>query len=386
MSTVPQNVIAARQRVIGTDYFALGYLALAVVAYDAESDEPQAIVGAITNAVNDKMNGITHWDTNGYWQLEWGPAITMNRWSWRANLIFVASYRDADSKLPIFTAVVIRGTDTTAGMRGLITQVREDLSVHCQKKWGDPIGDTAEFTLFGCATHDQSFSSTPYVASGTLLGMRDLLGLTSNGQTVAQFLESFLPQYADAASPLPVVVTGHSLGGDQCSVIALSLNSLASFQSGGAVILPNSFASPATGNQAFADLYASTFPNLRRWYNTFDLIPFIFGDLDGIAGLWVTAPYACNDPIPEDAKILLSLFKHDVNDLQYVHESIGARPFNGRCMPPANREPWFGQIGFQHLTPCGYWAPMSAAHASVLGPMDYPTWTGDDPATCWKSR
>lgn len=384
MASTPQNVMAARQRVIDTDYFALGYLALAIAAYDAESEQPGPIIDAITDAVNHQMNGITHWDVPGYWQLEWGPAITMNRWSWRANLIFAASYRDTTSKLPIFTAVAIRGTDTSAGVRGLITQVREDLAVHCQKKWGEPIGDTAEFTLFGCASHDESYSSTPYVASGTLLGMRDLLGLTSKGQNVTQFLESFLPQYASTEAPLPVVVTGHSLGGGQVSVISLSLNALPSFQSKGAIILPNSFASPMSGNKAFTDLYERTFPNLRRWYNTFDLIPFAFGDLDGISNLWVKGPYAaCSDPIPEDAKILLSLFRHDVHGLQYVHESSGARPFNGRCQPPAKKQPWFSQLLFQHLTPCGYWAPMSSTYANVLGPMDFPTWSQDNPANCW---
>ena len=385
MTDIPANVIAARQRAISTDYFALGYLALSIAAYDAESEQPAQIVAAITDAVNEQMNGITHWDTDGYWQLEWGPAVTMNRWSWRANLIFVASYRDKASKLPIFTAVVIRGTDTSAGVRGLITQIREDLAVHCQKKWGEPIGDTAAFSLFGCASHDESWSSTPYVASGTLLGMRDLLGLTANGKNVSQFLESFLPQYASTTSPLPVVVTGHSLGGGQCSVVSLSLNSLPSFQSKGAVILPNSFASPMSGNKAFADLYAATFPNLRRWFNTFDLIPRFPGDLDGISQLWVAPTYTCNDPIPEDAKILLGLFKHDVHGLQYVHEGSGARPFNGQCMPMSGqKQPWFSQLGFQHLTPCGYWAPMSKGYANVLGPMDFPTWTKDSsPANCW---
>jgi hypothetical protein len=385
MTTIPQDVAAARRRAINSDYFALGYLALSIAAYDAEGDQPPQIIAAITDAVNDKMNGITHWDTNGYWQLEWGPGITLNRWSWRANLIFVASYRDTASKLPIFTAVVIRGTDTSAGVRGLITQLREDLGVHCQKKWGEPIGDTATFTLFGCASREESASSTPYVASGTLLGMRDLLGLTSGGKNVTQFLESFLPQYATTDAPLPVVVTGHSLGGGQVSVVSLSLNSLPSFQSKGAVILPNSFASPMSGNKAFADgLYAATFPQLRRWYNTFDLIPFVFGDLDGIGNLWSKGPYAaCSDPIPEDAKILLSLFKNDVHGLQYVHESSGARPFNGRCQPSDGKQPWFSQLGFQHLTPCGYWAPMSSTYKDVLGPMDFPTWTATNPSECW---
>lgn len=387
MTTIPQNVIDARQRVINSDYFALGYLALSIAAYDAESDQPPQLIAAITDAVNNQMNGITHWDVPGYWQLEWGPAITMNRFSWRANLLFVASYRDKASKLPIFTAVSIRGTDTSAGIRGLITQIREDLAVHCQKKWGEPVGeDVAAFTLFGCASHDQSFSSTPYVAAGTMLGMKDLLGLTSNGQNVTQFLGSFLPQFASTDAPLPVIVTGHSLGGGQVSVMSLSLNSLPPFQSKGAVILPNSFASPMSGNKAFTDLYSATFPNLRRWYNTFDLIPFVFGDLDGIANLWDKGPYAaCSDPIPEDAKILLSLFKHDVNRLQYVHESSGARPFNGRCQPPAKRQPWFSQLGFQHLTPCGYWSPMSSTYAKVLGPMDYPTWMNNNPSECWPS-
>lgn len=388
--TVPQSVVDARRQALTSDYFALGYLALCAASYSDESGVPSAIEQAIETNVP-SMTALTHWSTPGYWQLEWGPAITQQRLSWKANLLFAASYREQSSKLPVFTAVCIRGTDTTAGVRGVLTQLREDLGAHCQRQWGTPVEDASTFALFGCASGSESQSSTPYVAAGTLLGLDDLLGLTGKNQTtgdqqtVEQFLTSFVPQYASADAPLPVVVTGHSLGGCQTSVVAMALQGLPLFGDGGAVIAPNSFAAPTAGNQAFADLYLKTFPHARRWYNTFDLIPFAFDALPGMQELWSGGVYAaCSDPIPSDAKFLLALIERDIRGLQYVHENgTATRSMAGSCMPAGqSRHPWVGQLEYQHFLPCGYWANMLKNYKSVLGPMDRPTWNDKVPPVC----
>lgn len=44
-------------------------------------------------------------DVPGKWTLDWGPGITSNFFKWKANRMFVASYRDPASNLPVFTAV-----------------------------------------------------------------------------------------------------------------------------------------------------------------------------------------------------------------------------------------------------------------------------------------
>lgn len=367
MSDVPSNVAAARQQVITTDYYALGYLALCVASYADESGSPEKIEAAVAADVP-RIGQIG--DVPGTWTLDWGPAITTNRWSWKANLLFAASYRDPASNLPIFSAVVIRGTDTSAGFLGVLTQMKEDLEPGCQLPWP---GGTGE-----CATSEQSFSNTPYMARGTFKGFHDLIGLqgvnhsTQAKQTVAEFLAEFLPAYADAAAPLPLIVTGHSLGGCQTSPMALYINGQASAQSG-VTAVPNSFAASTAGNQAFADLYLETFPNARRWFNTFDLVPRGFDDLATMSDLWSVAPYTCGCKLPELARPLLDLFKFEVKDLQYAHEGGTAnRQLNGTC-GPTNGE-WSAQLEYQHFVPHGYWSLMVNQYSSVLGALSFPSW------------
>lgn len=367
MSEVPANVAAARQQAITTDYYALGYLALCVASYADESGSPEKIEAAVAADVP-QIGQIG--DVPGTWTLDWGPAITTHLLSWKANLLFAASYRDPASNLPIFSAVVIRGTDTSAGFLGVLTQMKEDLEPGCQLAW--PSGTGA------CATSEESFSETPYMARGTFKGFNDLIGLqgvnhsTQAKQTVAEFLAELLPAYADAGAPLPLIVTGHSLGGCQTSPMALYVNSRAAAQSG-VTVVPNSFAAPTAGNQAFADLYLSTFPNARRWFNTFDLVPMGFAGLATMSELWNVAPYSCGCKMPELAHPVLDLFEHEVKGLQYAHEGGTAnRQLNGAC-GPTNGE-WGAQLEYQHFVPHGYWSLLVNQYSPVLGALQFPPW------------
>lgn len=368
MSEVPGNVAAARQQAIATDYYALGYVALCVVSYADESGSEDQIKKAVAAKVP-TLGQIG--DVPGTWTLDWGPAVTTNLLSWKANMLFAASYRDPVSKLPIFSAVVIRGTDVGAGFLGVLTQIREDLEPGCQLHWPSGAG--------ACADAAQSASGTPYVARGTFEGFNDLIGLrgvnqsTQETQTVAEFLAEFLPAYADSAAPLPLIVTGHSLGGGLTAPLALYLNGQASAQSG-VTVVPNSFASPTAGNPGFADTYLSTLPNARRWFNTFDLVPRAFNDLSTMSDLWSVAPYSCGCKLPFWAPPVLDIFKDEVKDLQYAHEGGTAnRQLNGACGPTSGeKHTWGAQLEYQHTLKTGYWNLMINQSSSVLGKLPFP--------------
>lgn len=368
MSQIPANVAAARQQAITTDYYALGYLALCMVAYLDEGAEPGVIEAAIAKEVPSlgQIGGVP-----GTWTLDWGPAITTNLLSWRANLMYAASYRDPASTLPIFSAVVIRGTDLSAGFLGVLTQLKEDVEPGCQLLWPSEAG--------ACADAAQSTSATPYVARGTFTGFNDLIGLrgvnhaTQATQTVGEFLAGFLPAYADGAAPLPLVVTGHSLGGCQTSPMALYVNGQASAQSG-VTVVPNSFAAPTAGNRAFANLYLTTLPHARRWFNTFDLVPMAYDALDTMRQLWSQGPYSCGVPLPFWAPPVLDILKLDVDGLQYAHEGGTAnRQLNGACGTTSGAKfPWGAQLEYQH-TLTTYAKLMLNQYASVLGSVTLPS-------------
>jgi lipase (class 3) len=377
MAETPANVAAARKQAITTDYYALGYLALCAAAYSDEAASPGAIDAAIAANVS-KLGQIGN--VPGTWTLDWGPAITASPLSWKANLLFAASYRDPVSKLPIFSAVVIRGTDTSAGFLGVLTQMREDLEPGCQLVW--PSGKGA------CATAAQSASDTPYMARGTFEGFNDLIGLrgvnqlAQKTQTVAEFLAEFLPAYADSSAPLPLIVTGHSLGGCQTAPLALYLAGQSSAQSG-VTVVPNSFAAPTAGNQDFANTYLSTLPNARRWFNTFDLVPMAFDDLSTISQLWSIAPYSCGCAMPFWAPPLLEMFKAEVGKLQYAHEGGTAnRQLAGACgLTTGAKFPWGAQLEYQHFPITGYWNLMVKQYAAVLGALPIPPWVQSAPAS-----
>ena len=373
-TTIPANVKLARQQAITTDYYALGYLALCVASYSDEGASPDKVKAAI--AANVPTIGQIG-DVPGTWTLDWGPAITTNLLSWKANLMFAASYRDPSTNIPIFTAIVIRGTDISAGFLGVVKQLHEDIEPGCQQEWGS--GGTGT-----CANQEQSGSITPYIARGTYSGFKDLIALqgvnqsNQQTQTLSEFLADFLPDNASNIAPLPLIVTGHSLGGCQTSPVSLYVNGLSSVTAGGVTVVPNSFAAPTAGNGGFASDYIRQLPNARRWYNTLDLVPLAFDALSSIDSLWTP----CGDPIPGWASAAVSLIKTDVGNLTYAHEGgNSARELTGSCgNTSGSSDPWGAQLEWQHFPPCGYWALMTAQYGSQLGSLNYPAWVMPQPS------
>ncbi len=296
----PDDLNGARKKVETSDFFGLCYLMLCQLAYADENDGQKAV--AQIKQLLPTMP-VPQGTVPGKWRLAWGPQVTNDN----SNLMYAAEFVHAGSGLPVFSAVAIRGTDTQAKPSGILKQLVEDL-------------DAADQVVF--PANNQIGSR---IAKGTQDGLKILAGFQDpdTHQTVADYLKAFVARNPDA----PVVVTGHSLGGCQTTVVALDL---ATKLPAGTKIVPNSFAAPSAGNSAFIELYEKAFPFRPRWFNTIDLVPMAFAGLGGIKQLW----NQCKRPAPGIVKTLIDALELvlKVRHAQYSQQSpVDSRILVGSC-------------------------------------------------------
>lgn len=296
-----------------TDIFAVAYLQLCQISYLLPAS-------LIPNAVA-KMPPL---NSGGSWQCIWGPAQTADD----GNLAFVASYRTAAGMPPVFATVVIRGTDVDIHDGwGIILQIWEDLDVTSQVPLPWDPGNPAR------------------IANGTADGLGDIQGLTSNNQTLLQFLGSYLSSPANA-SPL-LVVTGHSLGGCLASVVAPWLQSALGAQVKPLHVIPATFAAPTAGNAAFAQYFQSTFGYSLRVFNTLDVAPFAWSNIVSVVDLYVPQ---CN--IFADDYVYLGALGFigamDLAKVSYAQPMTNQVPLQGSCAP--NVTDWYDEAFYQHHT------------------------------------
>lgn len=264
----------ARNKVRSSNFFALCYLMLCQLSYATENDGPAAVKQIIDSLPG--MPAPKDAPVAGKWALGWGPQVDNDN----SNLMYAAEFVDQATNTPVFSAVVIRGTDTEAKPSGILTQIIEDLDATDQVIF--PVGNQAGSKI----------------AAGTKTGFDKLMAFTDDShRTVKQYVGDFLKANPDA----PIVVTGHSLGGCQTTVIALDL--ALSFPN--AKVVPTTFAGPTAGNAAFAELYREKCPFAPRWFNDIDLVPNAFASLDGVKALWKM----CNHPAPDIVPLLIDGFK-----------------------------------------------------------------------------
>lgn len=272
-------------------------MTLAGLTYAPSPDQVQQLLAGGTLA------------TGTDWSVVWGPATS----EFSSNLMFVAYSATANTY-----AVAVRGTVLTFSLSTLV-DLYEDLDVGTMVAWQYP------------ATAGAS------IANGTSVGLADLLGITSNGQTLTQYL---------AAQGLPgsasILVTGHSLGGCLASVLAPYLQNWVNENGGsGGEVTACTFAAPTAGNQDFATFYTGLFGGDTRYFNSLDMVPFAWQDLGGIKNLYAGGP-GC--PWEMSGAIDLMEGWMDYNGVSYAQPGAGT----GLAGTLAATTDWFTEVGDQH--------------------------------------
>ncbi|MBK9711645.1 MAG: lipase family protein [Kouleothrix sp.] len=244
--------------------------------------------------------------TQGQWQLVWGPGES------ETNLMYV-TYNQARNSY----AVAIRGTYPHFDLTMLL-DVYDDLDVGNQLEWQDPPVPGA------------------LVAAGALSGLDDLASLAWGGQTLLEFLEARL---AEAGGDL--WVTGHSLGGCLTTVLAPWLRS----QLGGAAAINTcTFAAPTAGNQVFAEMYDQLFPSSARFWNSLDVVPNAWADLEQIEQLFPEPGPPC-PLVLQDVVELIEDWLADADDVSYSQTNGAGTCLDGSC---GGSDDWFAEASDQH--------------------------------------
>jgi triacylglycerol lipase len=298
-----------------TDPRVISYLQLCQLSY------------ASPKAIRTRVPRLPLLTPEGSWELVWGPAHDSDN----ANLAYVAVYYDSPG-VPAFVAVAIRGTDVAVDAWGVIVQMWEDLDVL----------DPEPFPWMPA-------SSGALVAQGTLDGLGIIQQLTSGagGPRLLRFLAEFLREAENRQAQL--VVTGHSLGGCLTTVVAPWLRESLSRQGIDNAIVPVTFAAPTAGNPAFATCFFSNFASSLRYFNSLDIVPFAWENLEGIKTIY--DPYGL--PTPELVDIAIGA---ETDLMEWFGITYGQPAQDcelpGHFVPPPPKPPpsWYDEAYTQHHT------------------------------------
>lgn len=376
-----------------TPYYGLVQLALATIAY---TDPKIWQEGFLIGKLKENVRGLPALPSApppapqptlpGSWQVEWGPCFDLTY----SNVIYGATYREP-SGTAVFAAVVIRGTDTNAAGPGFIQQLIEDLDGEATVQMSMPATATPPPTLT--------------VAKGTNKGLNLLLGLTprkdwgaaGTGQ-VTDWVQSIYK--ADPATP--IVVTGHSLGGCQTTVMATYLYYYLGALAGQPVqtVVPNPFAAPTAGLDDFAANFNTIFPKATLWWNSLDVVANAFQQdsqpnpavplyLQNIQNFWQvdppgTPPTTCLIPkMMSPSQMLQYVIDH--YPPTYTQPTVGAQVMSGFVWapppPPTCKNDWLTQLMIQHFPPMYHRLMTSQTAVQLAQPFDLPTIT-NKPNVC----
>jgi hypothetical protein len=391
-----------------TPYYGLVYLSLAAAAYtDSAGKCKDFVTNDITNLIQNPQTlpplpaaGQTLpiepsqvQQLEGSWKITWVPQYSPNNY---ANLLYAAAFFDSQNQ-PILMAVSIRGTDITSGGLGLLQQLREDVTAGVLNDWTKISGIQPQ-NLPGCTIADPLVAN-PKIATGSCVGFYDLIKLTAPyllnldspalNDNPPLNIADFVGQFAEAWPSCPIVVTGHSLGACQATVMALYLKSLYPK----AIIAPNPFAPPTAGNVDFYDAWGNVFSptSSNIWINPGDLVPNAFASMTNIWGLWNSSSYpwpsgsqkdGYGPPVPVGLDIALGLIIAAgtlTDDDHYQQLPVDASILLTSEMPDltsillpfmarnglAPGDLWLGMLMWQHFPPC-YFNLMSTQLASDL--------------------
>ena len=288
--------------------FAVCYLQLCQISYATPSSIPTLVPN------------VTPLDPGGRWQCIWGPAVDWDD----SNLAFVAAYYSGS--IPVVAVTVVRGTDLEIyDPLGILEQLWEDMDA----PWQGPLPWVN--------------NSAIKVANGTLGGLSVIQSLTSGGQTVDQFLASFM---LDPKNQNPVlVVTGHSLGGCLTTVVAPWLQFQLNRANAKVPMVPATFAAPTAGNADFARYFDSCFSHGMRYFNSLDVAPMAWGNISGMDDIYIP----CGLPIPDFIYVLLLGFADAMwlTGATYAQPFTNNAPLKGQCYKTSS---WYDQAFYQHHT------------------------------------
>jgi len=297
----------------------------------------------------------------GNWSLDWGPAISDDN----SNVIYIASYRAPgpnNQGRPYFFSVVIRGTDTSAGFSGLMTQLAEDLRAFNTVSFADTLANGVP----NPAERDRAIMAGT-IANGSAQGFALIANLKSRlnhggpppgmgkSMNVAEALLALTEPFE--AGTMPVVVTGHSLGACQAQIFAAYLG----WQLNAAQpMIAHAFAPPTPGFADFVQTYQTWCPTSFFWHCEYDVVPYAYVTLpaepgrDKIRGLeWAKAnlwsayrwPAGAQDqngngiggnPCPSLPEVLVLLIDglDPLISEQYARPTIGLMPLTGAIPMP----------------------------------------------------
>lgn len=254
----------------------------------------------------------------GKWYPLWGPAWNLID----SNLAFVAGYYKTGSSSPLITAVVTRGTDFSIwDPLGIIWQIWEDLDPENPVPLPWPNNDPQA-----------------WIAGGTADGLAIIQSLTWSGQSLKDWLASFLAQPGNNGTLL--VVTGHSLGGCLSSVVAPWLKATLPKAP---TMLPMTFAAPTAGNDAFAAGFTRLFPSSYRYQNPLDIVPLAYESLPAIIHLYDQ----CGLAIPWEMSDAIGAMERLINGLTYKQPPSHAPPLPVKCYKTTS---WYDEGAYQHHT------------------------------------
>ncbi|HVT85134.1 MAG TPA: hypothetical protein VHD35_08010 [Chitinophagaceae bacterium] len=264
------------------------------------------------------------------WKIAWKPAAV------NGNYAFVA-----DSGTVY--AIGIRGSLLEFSEAALNNWLYNDLNVADQRDWNysDP------------AVH-------AHISAGSYIGWEHLNQLAdiASGKKLWDFLQT-IP--ADA----PLVLTGHSLGGNLATVYASYLWwqwKQSGHQRNNMNVI--TFAAPAAGNDGFAESFDKEFPNSARIENSNDIVPKfpVSEKMAGLGALYVPAPSA--DSISVGYKNLTTRLKKVFSLMSGAMELLrfnNVSPYvqtNGSgtviSIPLSGKNnsndagAWFAEAGYQH--------------------------------------